>query len=233
MTRRAPQSRRRVLGAALLALLIAAPLSGGGLPVAAGTTAAAKAKPRPIPLRLASVNKTTRLVAPGLAMSRNTRTLMPGASITFYSEPLNRPVTLDGSPWMRLHLSHTVPGDVTLYVRVEAVSATSTVRTLLPSQLLRAPESLLSKGPEADIDLRMPTLRATLAKSERMQIVLTQISGPTDPLHPDIITVYLGALPGEDTDDHDVEQVLHRSKGGSDPARIVVMATGEGPFQPW
>lgn len=233
MTRRDPQPRRRVIGAAVLALLLTAPLGGGALPAAQGAASGAKAKPRPVALRLASVNKTTRLVAPGLAMSRNTRTLLPGQSLTFYSEPLNRPVGLDGSPWLRLHLSHTVPGDVTLYVRVEAVSAAGTIRTLLPAQLLKAPEAMLSKGPEADIDLRMPTLRATLAKSERMQIVLTQIAGPADPLHPDVITVYLGALPGEDTDDHDVEQVFHRSKGGADPARIVVMATGEGPFQPW
>lgn len=230
MTRRAPQPRRRVIGAVTFGLLSASLIAAGTLPSAA---AKPKAKPQPVPLRLASVKQTTRLVAPGLAMSRNTRTLMPGASLTFSSEPLNRPVALDGSPWIRLHLSHSVPGDVTLYVRIEAVTASAAVRTLLPSQLIKAPEALLSKGPQADIDLRMPVLRATLAKDERMQIVLTQLSGPTDPAHPDVLTVYLGALPGEDTDDHDMEQVLDRSKGGADPARIVVMATGEGPFQPW
>lgn len=231
MSERSRQSRYRALGAGVLVILISSSISA--LPVAEGAATGAKAKPRPVSLRLASVNKTTRLVAPGLAMSRSTRTLAPGGSLTFYSEPLNRPVGLDGSPWMRLHLSHTVPGDVTLYVRVEAVSPTGVVRALLPSQRLHAQETLLSQGPAADVDLRMPTLRANLAKSERLQIVLTQVAGPTDLLHPDIITVYLGALPGEDTDDHDVEQVLHRSKGGADPARVVVIATGEGPFQPW
>lgn len=230
MTTRAPQPRRRVVGAVSIGLLTASLVAGSTLPSAQAKTSA---KPGPVPLRLASVNKTERLVAPGLAMSRATRTLMPGGSLTFYSEPLNRPVVLNGNPWIRLHLSHSVPGDVTLYVRIEAVSAAAAVRPLLPSQLIKAPEALLSQGPQADIDLRMPALRATLTKGERMQIVLTQLSGPTDPAHPDVITLYLGALPGEDTDEHDVGQVLDRSKGGADPARIVVMATGEGPFQPW
>lgn len=230
MTRRATQPRGRVIGAISVGLLGASLLISGTLPV---VQAEPPAKPRPVALRFASVNQTTRLVAPGLAMSRATRTLMPGASLTFPSEPLNRPVGLNGNPWMRLHLSHSVPGDVTLYVRVDAVAANGTVRALIPSQLLKVPEALLSKGPEADVDLRLPLLRAVLAKAERLQIVLTEVSGATDPLRPDVITVYLGALPGEDTDDHDMEQVLDRSKGGADPARIVVMATGEGPFQPW
>lgn len=227
MTRRALQPRRRVASILSLTLLTGSVLTSQ-LAAAKATT-----KPAAVALRLASVNKTTRLVAPGLAMSRNTRTLMPGGSITFYSEPLNRPVSLNGNPWLRLHLSHTVPGDVSLYVTVQAIARDGVVRALLPSQLLKAPETLLSKGPQADIDLRMPLLRANLAKSERMQVVLSELAGPTDALHPDVITVYLGALPGEDADDHDVEQVLDRSKGGADPARVVVMATGEGPFQPW
>jgi hypothetical protein len=195
---------------------------------------AAGSKPQAVSLRLGSVKQSPRLFAPGLAMSRASRTLMPGQSLTFPSEPLRRPLTIDSRPFLRLHLSHTVPGDVTLYVRIQVLGAEGVVRDILPNQALVAPETVLAKGPQADIDLRMPHVIARLAAKDQLQVVLSELSSsPTDALHPDVLTVYLGALPGEDTDTHDMGQVLDESKGGKDPARLTLRVTGDGPFQEW
>lgn len=212
-------------------LVSAAALLG---PALAPAHAAPTSKPQSVSLRLGSVNQSPRLFAPGLAMSRASRTLMPGQSLTFPSELLRRPLTIDSRPFLRLHLSHTVPGDVTLYVRLQVLGTEGALRQLIPDQPLVAPETLLSQGPQADVDLRLPHVAARLAAKEQLQVVLSELGGsPTDALHPDVITVYLGALPGEDTDTHDMGQVLDESKGGKDPARLTLRVFGEGPFQAW
>jgi hypothetical protein len=196
--------------------------------------AATKPVPHTVSLRLASVKQHTVLVAPGLAMSRATRQLMPGQSLTFPSEPLRRPVTIDSRPFLRLHLSHTVPGDVNLYLRIEVLNPEGQLRQLMPSRLMTVREALMSQGPAADIDFRLPRVTGKLGVNERLQVVLSELgSAPTDAIHPDVLTVYLGALPGEDSDTHDVNQVLDESKGGKDPARISLSVIGEGAFQPW
>ena len=239
MTTTAPHPRspqrfvRTVAGLAAAAALAAVPLPHAALQRAQAASTS-KSKPQTVSLRLASVNQSTRLVAPGLAMSRATRSLVPGQSLTFPSEPLRRPLRIDSRPFIRLHLAHTVPGDVTLYARLEVVTREGGIRVMLPNHAVTVPESLLSQGAPANVDARLPHVVGALAEGEQLQLVISELgSSPTDALHPDVMTVYLGALPGEDTDTHDTGQVLDESKGGKNPARISLSVTGVGPFQQW
>ncbi|MDQ1687701.1 MAG: type transport system ATP-binding protein [Frankiaceae bacterium] len=230
MSTPAPQATRSRTPALAVAVLACALVSS----LLAPAIAASKPTPTTVSLRLASASKTERLVAPGLAMSRATRTLLPGQSLTFSSEPLRRPVSVNSRPFVRLHLAHTVPGDVVLYLSIQAVGPEGSVRVLLPSHAVTALESLMSQGAAANVDFRLPHVVGSLAPHEQLQLSISELGGsPLGAAHPDVLTVYLGALPGEDTDVHDLGQVNDEAKGGKNPARLSLSVTGTGPFQQW
>lgn len=252
----APSRSRAVLVAALAALVAA------GVPALAGTPGHAPAhprashhktshhktarhrathhraarrsarRPRPaaVALRLGQVNREDVLFAPGLAMASAQQYLTPGVPVTLPSEPLRRPVTLVGRPLLRLHVAHTMPGDLSLAVGLDAVAPSGSARAVLAPVVSRIPAAVLNRGPAADADLALPAVRVRLAPGERLQLTLNE---PLTSGSGDWVTLYFGALPGEDPDPNNLQQQNDAAQGGHDPARLVLQAYGFGPFQSW
>lgn len=184
---------------------------------------------RAVALRLGTVGPDTRLVPPGVAMERDQRSLTVAAPLNFPSEPLRRAVVLRGRPLLRLHLSHSMPGGLRLGVAMAALGADGGRRRLDATETAVA-AGVLSRGPRAAVDTWLRAMPGALLRPrERLQVSLWLPASAG----PDVVTVYLGALPGEDPNPNDARQLDHAAKGGSDPARLAVIAQGSGAFQVW
>jgi ABC-2 type transport system ATP-binding protein len=106
----------------------------------------------------------------GSALSALGSGVLPGQAATFETEPLDRPVTLVGSPRVRLRVSSTAP-DATLFASLQDVapdgSATLPRRLVAPARL----ENLPAGGRE--VTLALPAVVRDVPAGHRLRVVVS------------------------------------------------------------
>lgn len=185
------------------------------------------AGPGTVPLRLNFVSGAPRLEAPGLAVSRGTIAVSSGSPAQFDTDPLRRPVTLDGASQLRLHLTHSASGDLALQVTVGDVLPDGSEH-VLASQVANVAASVAAAGPKSNVDLTLGTPHVTLPAGHVFRLTVGLADTTLDQ-----VTLYYGALPGEDEGNTTQDQ-LGAADGGPNPARLTVPVTEQtGAFGPY
>jgi hypothetical protein len=224
-----PQVRPHPVAAAPLP-----PLPGGAsapVPQAAykapGVPSPGNIGPGTAPLRLNFVSGAPELEAPGLAVNRGSLQVDPGSPAAFDTETLQRPVTITGASWLRLHLTHQAPGDLALQVTVSDVRPDGST-VVLAEQQVTVPAAVAAAGPKSNADLTVGTHRVTIPAGDVLRLSVGFAA-----LTADQLTLYYGALPGEDESNSTHDQ-LEAADGGPNPARLMVPVSElSGAFRPY
>lgn len=185
------------------------------------------AKPRPfgpsagpgdVSLRFANNNETAYLAGPGMAIGRGNYSLTALQPLVLTATALQRPVTIDGTPFLRMHLTSSQPGDLTMTATLADVASSGSVQTIESRQISIA-AGTVARGPDSNADATLDRVHYALAAHHALRLTLALSAASVGTVH-----VYYGALPGQDEGSSTADR-NEEAMGGPNPTRLRLPVT--------